>query len=113
MIDKRDFLKAIEVIREQDAFYTGLSMVCAKYDVDYSFADSGMTGRVIDTMLDILMHGMNDEDGLMVWWVYDCGFGEDHATITVSEDGEEGETKTRYDLDTPEKLYDYLVKFYD
>lgn len=109
MISKENFLRAFELMSEADEFYTELSNACSKYDVDYSFVDSGMTLKLQDVLIDVLMDGMNDIDEFIPWFIFDRPLGDKDYVVTVKEDNEDVE----YNLDTPDKLYNFLVKFYN
>ena len=109
MISKENFLRAFELMKDADDFYTDLSDVCSKYDVDYSFVDSGMDLKLQDVLIDVLMDGMNDIDEFIPWYLFDRPFGENDYEVTVKE----GNTNVVYNLDTPGKLYNFLVKFYN
>lgn len=49
----------------------------------------------------------HEEDGIFGWWLYESGL--DDKIITVIE--KDGST-SKYDVATPEGLYEYLVTYY-
>ncbi len=49
----------------------------------------------------------HDEDGIFGWWLYESG--PDDKIITIKE--KDGST-TKYNVSTPEGLYEYLVTYY-
>lgn len=108
MLNKGNFLTAIKTIKETEDFYMDISRVCREHDVDSSFSDTSMDLKLQEVIVDILMNSMNDIDEFIPWWMYDCNYGKDHPIINVKEDI----GIIEYCLDTPEKLYDFLVKYY-
>ena len=108
MISKGNFLTAVETIKETEEFYMELGRVCREHDINSEFLDNSVDLKLQDVIVDILSDAMGDIDEFIPWWLYDCRYGSDHAEITVKENA----TYIKYELDTAENLYNFLVKYY-
>ena len=108
MISKGNFLTAVETIKDAEEFYMELDRVCREHDVDSRLLDNSVGLKLQDVIVDILSDAMGDIDEFIPWWMYDCRYGSDHAEITVKDNA----TYIKYELDTAEKLYNFLVKYY-
>ena len=102
MIRKDDFVNSINAILEQaerdEEINNALDVICGN---DYSNCVAETSTIVTTALLDLLRNLINDEDDYIGWWLY--------------EDVEK-EVKDAFgniiELDTPEKLYDFLVSNY-
>lgn len=103
MLTKKQFLDRLSFLMEWskkvDRFDQALK----------DFAKSDFTGYydegVHNHLLDTLVEDMEDDDGLISWWLYDCpqaGECPEHAKIWTEDE------KQEWDVSTPEKLYDYI-----
>ena len=106
LISKEKFISYLnsykESYDEQNRFHTALRPffdfpVC-------KYRDNLMTAYE-ELLVDVCE--CSDEDGIFSWWLYDSD--PDNKIITVKEkDG----TTTKYDVSSPEGLYNYLVTYY-
>ena len=102
MIRKDDFVRSINAILEQaerdEEVNNALDVICGN---DYSFCVAETSTIVTTALLDLLRNLINDEDDYIGWW--------------LDEDVEK-EVKDAFgniiELDTPEKLYDFLISNY-
>lgn len=102
MIRKDDFVNSINALLMQQArdeeVNNALDIICGN---DYSFCVAETSTIVTTALLDLLRNLINDEDDYIGWWLY--------------EDVEK-EVKDAFGniikLDTPEKLYDFLISNY-
>lgn len=102
MIRKDDFVRSINAILEQaerdEEINNALDVICGN---DYSSCVAETSTIVTTALIELLGNLTNDEDDYIGWWLY--------------EDVEK-EVKDAFgniiELDTPEKLYDFLVSNY-
>lgn len=109
MISKADFVNIIEAIKDADNFMTDIAVVCGKYGVEYEGGTTDICCKLLSSIVELLTSVFNDTDQWISWWVYDCQYGKVYSTVkTQDADGNWAEE----DIDTPEKLYDFLVNRY-
>ena len=102
MIRKDDFVRSINAILEQtkrdEEINNALDVICNN---EYSYCVAETSTIVTTALIELLGNLTNDEDDYIGWWLY--------------EDVEK-EVKDAFgniiELDTPEKLYDFLVSNY-
>lgn len=102
MIRKDDFVNSINALLKQaerdEEVNEALDIICNN---KHSFCVAETSTIVTTALLDLLRNLINDEDDYIGWWLY--------------EDVEK-EVKDAFgniiELDTPEKLYDFLVSNY-
>ena len=102
MIRKDDFVNSINALLKQaerdEDVNEALDVICNN---KYSFCVAETSTIVTTALLDLLRNLINDEDDYIGWWLY--------------EDVEK-EVKDAFgniiELDTPEKLYDFLISNY-
>lgn len=102
MIRKDDFVRSINAILEQaerdEEINNALDVICGN---DYSSCVAETSTIVTTALIELLGNLTNDEDDYIGWWLY--------------EDVEK-EVKDAFgnivELDTPEKLYDFLISNY-
>ena len=99
---KETFVKAIELIKEhrkrEDTFLAGLDAVSPDTNND-TFIYSAYESFLVE----LLAEELSDKDDVLGWWIYDTEFGtqEKFRSIFIAD--------TEIELDTAEKLYDYLT----
>lgn len=106
MISKDEFLKAIDATKSYSEVTNDIYNICRKHHMDASF---GIGDNLVDAVIDVLMDGMNDEYEYIAWWVFDCEYGKCNNTVIVKND--DGDKNC--ELDSAEKLYDFLVEYYN
>lgn len=102
MIRKDDFVRSINSILRQaerdEEINNALDVICGN---DYSSCVAETSTIVTTALIELLGNLINDEDDYIGWWLY--------------EDVEK-EVKDAFGniikLDTPEKLYDFLISNY-
>ena len=106
MIPREEFLKAIEVLKQQNAiddnFQTHME---AAFPGSYApIYENGLWKLSIH----LLELAMEDHYEYVSWWVYETDYGkrEDMTEISWTEDGQEKSVN----LTTAEALYDFLVE---
>lgn len=102
MIRKDDFVRSINAILEQaerdEEINNALDVICNN---EYSYCVAETSTIVTTALIELLGNLTNDEDDYINWWLY--------------EDVEK-EVRDAFgniiELDTPEKLYDFLISNY-
>jgi hypothetical protein len=107
MISKDEFLNAIDAIRTHEMFAYDVYNVCSKHNVNMDYCVFEPSNNLVSVVVDLLTNGMNDTDEYISWWLFDCDFGKYNNTVVVKGDN----VDESYDLDSAEKLYDFLVKY--
>ena len=107
MISKDEFLNAIDAIRTHEMFVTDVFDVCSKHNINTDYCVFGLSDSLVSTVVDLLADGMNDTYEYISWWLFDCDFGKHNNTVVVKGD----DVDKSYDLDSAEKLYDFLVEY--
>lgn len=106
MIIKEEFLKVIEVLKQQntvdDNFQTHME---AAFPGSYAPIYENRLWTLSVHMLELLME---DPYKYIDWWVWETHFGKEHPNVTWTSPN--GETEKVWVLDTPENLYDFLVE---
>ena len=102
MIRKDDFVHSINSILEQaerdEEINNALDVICGN---DYSSCVAETSTIVTTALIELLGNLINDEDDYISWWLY-----EDVDKIITDAFG------NKIEIDTPEKLYDFLVNNY-
>lgn len=102
MIRKDDFVRGINAILEQaerdEEINNALDVICGN---DYSSCVAETSTIVTTALIELLGNLINDEDDYISWWLY-----EDVDKIITDAFG------NKIEIDTPEKLYDFLVNNY-
>ena len=99
MLSKNVFCDALNAIKEQSKINEEFSK--ALETVGDGFFVFGAKNKLLDALLSVLKDGMNDKYDYVDWWLYETSAGYD--VWDKSND-------KHWVLDTPEKLYDYLVE---
>lgn len=102
MIRKDDFVRSINAILEQaerdEEINNALDVICGN---DYSSCVAETSTIVTSALIELLGNLINDEDDYISWWLY-----EDVDKIITDAFG------NKIEIDTPEKLYDFLINNY-
>lgn len=102
MIRKDDFVNSINALLKQaerdEDVNDALDVICNN---EHSFCVAETSTIVTTALLDLLRNLINDEDDYISWWLY-----EDVDKIITDAFG------NKIEIDTPEKLYDFLVNNY-
>lgn len=102
MIRKDDFVNSINALLKQaerdEDVNEALNVICNN---EHSFCVAETSIIVTTALLDLLRNLINDEDDYIGWWLY-----EDVDKIITDAFG------NKIEIDTPEKLYDFLVNNY-
>ena len=102
-LSKKEFLEYIEGYKKEEyalrQLYDLVGFDGYEYDVCYS---SAHFLNLIAKLLDDNIKGTKAD--ILYWWAYECDFGTDPKYEPIIYDKNE-----EILLDTPEKLYDYLV----
>ena len=100
---KETFVKCIETIKKhrdrENKFLEGLDAVSPETNND-TFIYCDYESLVVDLMIE----EMKDKDEVISWWIYDTEFGTNDSFRTLFVEDKQVE------LDSAEKLYDYLNK---
>lgn len=105
IITKDHFVACINVLREGDDMACRINQVVNEYKrgdfIDgYAFSNTDTETKLMET----LEIALGDKDHWISWWCIEADYGRDpEFAAEVSWNGES------YNLDTPEKLYDFLV----
>lgn len=102
MISEKKFVEIIKDIKDTNKFYDEINDVYAERSLDYF--PIGMSGFLIDDIVDILENMFNDNDRFISWWVFEREFGRRDPYVEVEDE--------KLYLNTPEELYDFLIKYY-
>ena len=104
MLSKDIFCKAINNIQTQrqkiSDFNDALDKICDGFPVFDS------DNLYLQSLLEILKETMNDKDDFIEWWLYE------NVDKTVTTFDKDGTCKNVYLIETPEELYDFLIKEY-
>ena len=102
MIRKDDFVRSINSILEQaerdEEINNALDVICGN---NYSSCVAETSTIVTTALIELLGNLINDEDDYISWWLY-----EDVDKIITDAFG------NKIEIDTPEKLYDFLINNY-
>lgn len=103
MIQKKDFIKIMTEVEEQDKRLTALGDVnfslCMGYIEQYDLKD--LLIKTLELALGLKSH--TTFGSTLAWWVFETNYGKKNHTILLGK-------KTFY-IDTIEKLWDYLSKY--
>lgn len=108
MLSKNEFVHVIEAMKEIDGFYNDFYGVTSKYGIGGMDSFENMSCKLSSVLVDVLINMFDDTEHYIDWWLWDCNYGREDARVSWVDD-EAGE-KVSVDIDTPEKLYDLLVK---
>ena len=102
MIRKDDFVRSINAILEQaerdEEINNALDVICNN---DYSSCVAETSTIITTALIELLGNLTNDEDDYINWWLY-----EDVDKVVTDVFG------NKIEMDTPEKLYDFLINNY-
>lgn len=98
MISKETFLKAIDLIKEQDTVNKEFSHALEKVGNGHFLFETD--NKYLEALLMVLREGINDKYDYISWWLYE----ESPDNKITSADG-----KKEWILDTADKLYDFIV----
>lgn len=99
MLSKKVFCDSIRSIKEQSKINENFSK--ALETVGDGFFVFGAKNKLLDALLSVLKDGMSDKYDYIDWWLYETSAGYDVWDKTNDK---------HWVLDTPEKLYDFLVE---
>lgn len=108
MISKEAFVKSLNAILEQYRIRAEVEKSgIRKLGIEFVFDDNNLEEVLVD-LLDVCLDlDLPKNDGLVAWWLYDCG--------SFSRRNGEGSKATlngkTYIIRTPEELYDYATDF--
>lgn len=108
MLTKKEFVHVIETMKETDAFYDDFYNVISKYGLGGMDSFENMHCKMSSVLNDVLTSMFSDDEHYLDWWMWDCDYGKDHADVDWVDE-KTGE-KMHVNLNTPEKLYDFLVE---
>lgn len=107
MISKKEFIKIINHLKEVDDFVKETNDKARKLNdaiISDFFNASSLSISFEDDLVNVLENMF--ETDLLNWWLYELDYGRKFKIgYLIEEDG-----KTKPDLSTAEKLYDYLIK---
>lgn len=98
MLQKEQFVKAIQAIQEQEKLESQLGELFQAMCPDNYWLSS--CSKLIDTFISVLEADMHDEHQWIQWWLYE----DVEHVVSWMEDGQEQSIT----IDTPEELYDFL-----
>lgn len=98
MISKETFIKAIDLIKEQDNINKEFS--CALEKVGDGYFLFGTDNKYLEALLMVLKESVGDKYDYISWWLY-----EDSTDNKISS----ADGKQEWTLDTTEQLYDFIV----
>lgn len=102
MIRKDNFVNSINALLKQaerdEEINNALDVICGN---DYSSCVAETSTIVTTALIELLGNLINDEDDYISWWLY-----EDVDKVVTDAFG------NKIEIDTPEKLYDFLVNNY-
>lgn len=107
MISKESFVTALNAIKNKsDALDDVLKgLMGLRLDISEYMMQQDIIDLIHSNMNIKCVEGIGST---LEWWIYETNFGRDfEPEITLTEDG----TEKVITLDTPEKLYDYLVEY--
>lgn len=104
IISKKKFCEMIQAMQEREQYICELNAVFHKYDDDNSIIGSAPVNRMEDLIVEILEFIMEDKGHWISWYCFESDFGEFGNMQVVTEDDQV------YNLDSPEKLYDFLLE---
>ena len=97
MISKETFCKALSLIKQQETINHEFSLALDKVgDGHFVF---GVHNKFYEALLMVLKESINDKYDYIEWWLYEAS---DYKVWSNDE-------KKEWLLDTPEKLYDFIV----
>lgn len=108
MLTKNEFVHVIENMKEVDDFYDDFYEVTRKHGIGGMDSFDDMHCKMSSLLGDVLISMFDDTDHYLDWWLWDCEYGSDHADVCWVDE-KTGEKKS-VNLDTPEKLYDFLIE---
>lgn len=100
MINKSDFIEAINVLKNYLAFYDKLNSLCRDFNRQDNFFGSE---ELFDLTVSLLKENIDDENDYISWWIFDEDFGECENSWVEFEDGK------RIYLNNASDLYDFLI----
>ena len=102
MIDKKMFVEIINNIKVQEtidqSFSTALETVCDSYCI------YNTNNKNYESLFTLLKTLFEDNDEWISWWIYEKDFGSKKEMKAYYKNDKE------IKLDTPEQLYDFLIK---
>jgi len=106
MISKEEFLKAIEVLRQQ-------SQVDDNFQIHLEAAFPGSYAPIYDNRLwtlsiNLLEQLIEDKAEYISWWVFETDFGKERPDVYWKSP--DGKQEKEWNLTTAELLYDFLVE---
>lgn len=100
MLQKEEFVKAIQAIQEQEKLEEKLGELFQAMCPDNYWLSS--CTNLIEAFVSVLESEMQDENRWIQWWLYE----DVEHVVSWMEDGKEQSII----IDTPEELYDFLKK---
>jgi len=106
IISKEHFVACIKVLQEADDMACRINSIVNEYGrgdfiTGYAFSNADTETKLVET----LEIALEDTEHWISWWCFEADYGRDtEFTASVSYNGEQ------FDIDTPEKLYDFLVE---
>ena len=108
MLTKQEFVDIIDKLKEVNDFVNETNDKARNLNdaiISDFFNASSLSISHENIVVKLLENMFNDED-ILSWWLYELDYGRKFKIGYITEpDG------TEIDLTTPEKLYDYLIKF--
>ena len=99
-MNKEEFIKYIEDLKEDWDYYDELNEVAIKYNRDDSII---ILPNSFDISIKLLMYIMKDEDKIIEWWIYEKNFGQDNELNLYDKNN------NIINVNTAEELYNYLT----
>ncbi len=105
IITKEHFVACINVLQEADDMARRINRIVQEYNrgdfiSGYAFSNTSTETKLIET----LEIALKDKNHWISWWCFEADYGRDPDFIaSVTWQGIE------YNLDSPEKLYDFLI----
>lgn len=99
-MNKEEFIKYIEDLKEDWDYYDELNEVAIKYNRDDSII---ILPNSFDISIKLLMYIMKDEYKIIEWWIYEKNFGQDNELNLYDKNN------NIINVNTAEELYNYLT----
>ena len=110
MITKKEFVDIINKLKQANDFVDETNEKARKLNdaiISDFFYASSLSISHEDIVVKLLEDMFDDNGGTLSWWLYELDYGRKFELGDFQEDNKP------IDISTPEKLYDYLIKWSD